>query len=163
MEIELKGWDKLIAKMGPKLLSKPVTDFFNRSGISLVNLARVKAPVDTGLLRSSIAHEVEKAQVPSWAKVGSKLHYAPYMEYGTGTMSDAPGAHGGAHWPPGAALNLWASRHGFASGAQVAAIIGLHGGLRPRRFLRNAFQDGRSAIMGFARQMLADIRKEWER
>lgn len=104
-------------------------------------------PVDTGNLRASIAYEVSGVDgVPLWGAVGSNVEYAPYMEYGTGTLSDGPNASGARHWPPAAALDVWARRHGFKSGAQVAFVIGRRGGLRPRRFLRNAFERSQPRI-----------------
>ena len=41
--------------------------------------AKLRAPVDTGNLRSSITHTVEGDR----ATVHTNVEYAPYMEYGT--------------------------------------------------------------------------------
>ena len=68
------------------------------------------------------------------------------MEFGTGLLSEDPKSRRQRHWPPAAALDLWAKRHGFASGAIVARIIGRRGGLKPRRFLRDAFESNRQRI-----------------
>ena len=75
------------------------------------------------------------AASPLWAKGGSNVKYAPYMEYGTGRLADAEGGGGGGrHWPPAQALEGWASRHGFGPGGGflVARAIGRRGGLKPR-------------------------------
>jgi hypothetical protein len=44
------------------------------------------APVDLGILRSSINGEVDGLN----GIVGTPIHYAPYMEFGTGGLVDVP-------------------------------------------------------------------------
>lgn len=104
-----------------------------------MNAARINAPVDRGRLRASITSLAEWRGDILEGVVGTNVEYAPYMEYGTGRLTDGEGGKGGRHWPPGAALDVWARRHGFASGRIVAEIIGRRGGLKPRQFLRKAF------------------------
>lgn len=103
--------------------------------------AREGAPVDTGRLRASITHEVEHENGQIIGIVGSNVDYAPWMEEGTGTFT----GHS-PHYPPGAALEVWARRHGFDSGYQVARAIGRRGGLAPRRFLAQAFEQHQAEI-----------------
>ena len=57
------------------------------------------------------------------------------MEFGTGRMAGRE-----THWPPGAALDTWAKRHGMESGWQVARAIGMRGGVRPHPYLVPAFE-----------------------
>ena len=45
------------------------------------NLTRQKA-VDTGALRNSVNHKVDKAKLVAY--VGTNIEYAPYIEFGTG-------------------------------------------------------------------------------
>ena len=49
--------------------------------------AKRLCPVDTGRLRSSIAHQAESAYVMA---VGTNVEYAPYVELGTYKMSARP-------------------------------------------------------------------------
>ena len=130
---------------GISLAGKAVRDAaktgMQRAMLLTANQAKMKAPVDTGRLRSSITTLVrwEDGDHTLAGYVGSNVDYAPAIEYGTGTQTDGEGGSGKRHWPPGGALDTWARRHGFSSGAAVARIIGMRGGLKPRRFLRGAF------------------------
>lgn len=45
--------------------------------------AKKRAPVDTGTLRRSITTELHK----DYGEVGTNLHYAPYVEFGTGLFA----------------------------------------------------------------------------
>ena len=71
----------------------------------IVRDAKRFSPADTGRLRSSIDGVIDRTAGSFDIKVGSKVHYAPYMERGTGTLVGRP-----PHWPPGDAL---ASRTGM--------------------------------------------------
>jgi HK97 gp10 family phage protein len=163
LSYKIEGLDRLIRKCEPELIAKPLRGFFNRAAIAIENRAKQNAPVDTGRLRASIGHEIDAAPVPHWAKVGTNVKYAPFMEFGTGLFAEGPGAKGGRHWPPGAALGVWAARHGGASGYAVAAAIGKRGGLKPRRYLRNAFRDAQSEIQRWLNELSKDIRAAWEK
>ena len=174
VQVRIEGLEQMLRKLGPQFIAKPMKDFWQRCGITVQSAARERAnrdAHDTGHLVNMIQYEVDTRQVPLWAKVGllnasagSPLWFkARAMEYGTGRMGDTEVSHKSGHWPPGAALDTWASRHGFASGAQVAAIIGKRGGLKPRRFLRGGFDDSLSKIRGYLRQLGDDIRSAWEK
>jgi HK97 gp10 family phage protein len=43
--------------------------------------AKKAAPVDTGRLRNSIAHKVDKEEPAAY--IGTNVEYAPYQEFGT--------------------------------------------------------------------------------
>jgi len=109
-------------------------------GRMLQKEVRKRAPVDTGHLRDSI--NVREPALTSQGleiSVGSELvKYGAFQELGTGLLTDPPRKR---HWPPGAALQGWAIRHGFKSGYVVAAIIGRRGGLRPRHFIRDSVRE----------------------
>jgi hypothetical protein len=111
--------------------------------------AAMKAPVDTGLLRSAthVMLQRDAALGIYAAGVGVFVKYAPFMELGTARrgaltcMKPIPKGyrHGGAHNVSGKYLIGWARRHGLNPYA-VAAGIRKHRGLRARPFLYPAFK-----------------------
>jgi hypothetical protein len=169
-QIIVHGLQKVLDKLGPELVNKPLEDFFSRIGVTVQGRAREGAPVDTGHLRNSIQYEVDKSTPPLWAHVGltSANPGSPLwlkgraMEYGTGRQGDGDASHAGGHWPPGAALDVWARRHGGMSGWQVAAAIGKRGGLKPRRYLRDAMEQSMGDIKGFLNRLGNDILSRWD-
>lgn len=48
------------------------------------------APVDTGRLRASITHEMGAEGRDLVARIGTNVHYAPYLELGTRRMTPRP-------------------------------------------------------------------------
>ena len=159
--VEVEGLERVMGKVTLELLAKPLRKFFERATITVQNRARQNAPVDTGRLRSSIGTQVDSGELPTWGEVGTNVFYAPMMEYGTGLFAEGPGAKGDRHWPPAGALEVWASRHGFDSGFTVAQIIGRRGGLRPRRYLRNALKDSVNDIRAHVQRMANEIAEQW--
>jgi hypothetical protein len=91
-------------------------------------------------------------------KIGTSIFYAPYQEYGTGMIVGKA-----RHFPPGDALGVWASRHGFESGGQVARVIGSRGGLRAKRYLRGGLEAAMEKIDRYLKQMMEEIRQKWVR
>ena len=100
MKVELVGLEEVMRKLTPDLYAKPVRKLLTDASNLLVAEAKHRAPVDTGHLRRSITKDVDSAKVPTWAKVGSNVTYAPFMEFGTGTMATGPGGKRPRHWPP---------------------------------------------------------------
>jgi HK97 gp10 family phage protein len=90
--------------------------------------AKRKAPVDTGLLRASITPSVKSSGKETIGIVGSNVKYAPFMELGTRP-----------HFPPIAALETWARRHGMSAYVVCRAIA--RRGLRARRYLGRALDE----------------------
>lgn len=150
LSVALLGVKQLTRVLKPETIGEPLRNWFKRVTFKVEGEAKKRAPVDMGRLRSSISTDVDKAKVPQYATIGSNLTYAPFMEFGTGTLSDGPGGSNSPHYPPSSALDSWAARHGIDSGFIVARAIGRRGGLKPRRFLR----DGVKASMPFARASL---------
>ena len=146
---------------GPLLFAWPVRRFLEGGALVIQGHAREGAPVDTGRLRGSIGYQIDRRTIPTYAKVGTNVAYARYMEYGTGALSDKPETVAGWKFPTGAELDTWARRHGFAQGSHVADIIRWKGGLAPRRYLRNAFEKSKSDIQKLLRNMAAEIEKAW--
>lgn len=162
--VKVHGLKAAVGKMNaPRLVGSPVRRMLDRWAIGTQGRAREKAPVDMGRLRNSIAKEIDPSPLPRWARVGTNVHYAPAMEGGTGLLADLPGGSGVRHWPPGNPLDPWARRKGFASGHQVAGIIGRRGGLRPRRYLRGAAEESRPRIPGLVARCAREIESEASR
>ena len=184
--VRIQGLDEAVKKLGPELTARPMGRFFERSATAVETDAKRNAPVDRGRLRSSIAHEVDKGKPPLWARVGTNLEYAPYMEFGTGIFAEGDGGKGGAHYPPYKELVPWVRRKGIAgtysittrrrlggkhtqarqdigAAIAIAKAIGKRGGLKPRRFLRNALKDNLNKIKGFLRQAGAEMEQRWGR
>ena len=171
-QIHFEGLKELIEATDPAILRKPLRDYWKRAAALVQGEARQYAPVDTGHLKNAIASEVDSSPTPRWARVGflnaspgSPLWFkARAMEYGTGRVGDPEVSHKSSHWPPGAALDRWAGRHGFASGGAVAAIIGRRGGLVGRRFLRIGLHLHLGEIKSrLLRQLGEEIAREWAR
>lgn len=131
--------------------------------------AKQRAPVAYGRLRASITHAIVDEQDMISVDVGivgitQDLRYAWGMEYGTGTQTDHP------TWPrkphavsPGALLNWRPIRRApedarWALAVSAARAITLRGGLKPRRFLRGALEDGTAKYVGFMKQAIARLR-----
>lgn len=144
-----------------QLFARPARQFLEASALVIEGYARENAPVDTGRLRGSIAYSIDSSPTPLYAKVGTNVAYAPYMEYGTGQLSDNPSAVAGWQFPKGPELDVWAKRHGFEKGAHVADIIRWKGGLEPRRYLRRAMETSKSAVRRLLKTMAAEIERIW--
>jgi len=170
-QVIVHGLERIVSKLDKDLIEKPFKDFFNSIGVVVQGRARQNAPVDTGHLRNSIQYEIDKSSPALWAKVGltSAAPGSPLwlkgraMEYGTGKQGDGEVSHTSKHWPPGGALDVWARRHGFESGYQVAAAIGRRGGLKPRRYLRDAIEQSMGDIKGLLDDLGNAIFRNWEK
>ena len=157
INVRIEGLAPLLKKLDDPRVLELAQQHMLKACIFVRDDAAVRAPVDTGRLRSSLTFGLGKEMHGITGVVGSPVQYAPHMEYGTGRLTDYPGGGKGYHHPPGAALDVWASRHGFASGAIVARIIAKRGGLRPRRFLRDAFAAKTDAIKEEMGKLLDDV------
>ena len=156
----IQGMDAL-ARMGNGEARRVIVRSWTGALILPVNQAKLMAPVDTGRLRALITSEVRVSGNDIIGVVGTNVAYAPEIEHGTGALGDPDVPHASWHSPPSGALNLWASRHGFTSGGQVAAIIRRRGGIAPRPFLRPAiFNDFMSRNM--LKALEDGLRAWWE-
>jgi hypothetical protein len=154
MEFRIIGLEKLLKKLdGNALLGPPLRKAFMNAVLLLERESKQRAPVDTGRLRSSITHAIDTRPVPLWGSVGSKVHYAPYVEFGTKP-----------HSPPLAALQPWARRHGFGPGTAgaflVARVIAARG-TKARRYFRGALESAVSRIQGYFDVAARAIEEMW--
>lgn len=157
--IRIEGIEAVMARLRVDAIARQhLRDGFNAIGFLLTNEAKQRAPVDTGLLRNSIAFEVDPSPVPLWVTIGARPHYAPYMEYGTGLCHDHPSWPKRPHKVPLGALDKWGHRTGN-DGNAVALMITLRGGLKPRRYLRGALEANGERVI---RIMAGALRKAGE-
>jgi phage gpG-like protein len=83
LSIVVKGAEELGRKLQPdKLLGAPLKRLFSRAALLVEREAKQEAPVKTGRLRSSITSKVSPETIPLWAKVGTNVEYASFVEYG---------------------------------------------------------------------------------
>ncbi len=80
-----RGLDELFA--GP---NSAVGKFVAKRTIQVNRGAKRLAPVDTGRLRSSITFEIGQSGTFIVGRVGTNVHYAPHLEYGTVKMRARP-------------------------------------------------------------------------
>ena len=160
MTFQILGGDRITRKLSGEIMRQPMRRFFTKAAIAVQSGAKERAPVDTGRLRSSLTYEVDSAALPLWAKVGTNVTYAPFMEYGTGVLSENPEATKKWHFPAASHLEVWARRHG-TTGFQVAKAIRDRGGLKPRRFLRNGFKTNEDKIKQYLKQAEKEVQEAW--
>jgi HK97 gp10 family phage protein len=65
-----------------KLLPEALAKGLEKAGQLVENDAKRNCPVDDGVLRASITHEVDENNAS--VSIGTNVEYAPYVEYGTG-------------------------------------------------------------------------------
>lgn len=113
-----------------------------------MNLVGYEGPtvggVDTGRLRASITPEVRSLGDSIQGVVGSNVSYAPFQEVGTRPF-----------WPPIAALETWARRHGTTAFVVARAIS--RRGIKGKRYLQRAFEDNKDRIIAMLEKAVAGI------
>lgn len=70
-------------------LSAKVEKALEECGLIAEGYAKRECPVDTGALRNSITHTVDAGQGKAY--IGTNMHYASYIEFGTGIHSTVGG------------------------------------------------------------------------
>ena len=78
-QTKILNLDNFIQKLD-RLSEADFNETLNKACLLVENDAKLKCPVDTGQLRSSITHRIEGTT----GIVGTNVEYAPYVEYGTG-------------------------------------------------------------------------------
>ena len=156
--IEVEGLDELVDALGPELVQQPMRSFYERWGLAVVRAAKARAPRNKGQLGGSITHEIVGSYPGMYAQAGTNVAHGPYMEFGTGLLTDGDGG-GSRHFPPSDALEAWAKKHGAPNGWVIAAAIGRKGGLRPRRFMRDGIDDTIAKVPSYLNRMARDIER----
>ena len=148
----LEEFEEKIDQVRRDIQGGPMLNAMKKAALLVEGRAKVRAPVDTGRLRSSITHRVKER--PLVGTVGSKVHYAPHVEYGTRP-----------HWPPPGALTPWAPRHGMEEFV-ARRSIGTFGtsmmamrkfGTKGYFYLKRALDDSRDKIHALFDQAMGRI------
>lgn len=151
----VKGLEEIVRNLAntAELIGPPLRTALTKSALLVEGQAKRLVPVDTGNLRRTITHRVDRAPVPLFAEVGTNASYAR-------TVHD--GRRAGAAPPPTSALAGWASRHGIPSNRVylVARAIGRKG-IRKRPFLQVALNSLRAEIDGILGEAARDIEARW--
>lgn len=135
MDIEFRGVDETIDNLGR--IDRELSDTspaMRKATVLVAGDGKRNAPVDMGVLRASITPSVEARGGETVGVVGSNIAYAPFMELGARP-----------HWPPLAALEGWARRHGTTAYLVARAIA--RRGLKARRYLGRALDDNKRRIV----------------
>lgn len=137
----------------PQFALGPGADFIKRVTLELFSETVQNSPVGVagagGGLRGSWDTVFEDNGLTGI--VGSDIHYAPYVEFGTRP-----------HWPPINALRRWAYLKKVNPYLVARAIA--RRGTRPRNMMRDAVDTLRSSI--WPREMnglISDIQRQWGR
>lgn len=77
--IQVENIEEVLATIDPEhLLAKPVHDFLYKCGLETSNMAKERAPHDTGRLWSSLGTdesiEIDNAEIPLWVMVGTNVN-----------------------------------------------------------------------------------------
>lgn len=126
------------------LEGQPMRDGMRKATLLVEGAAKKNAPVDTGRLRASITSRVDMTEKSVKGLVGSNVIYAPWVETGTRP-----------HFPPTAALETWARRHGMNAFLVARAIS--RRGTRAHRYLRKAFNDSKKDVQAILGQTVKGI------
>ena len=79
VEIKIPKLNSFVAKLTNMDFQEPLRD----ACLLVEEDAKKRCPVETGTLRRSINTELHK----NYGEVGTNLHYAPYVEFGTGLFA----------------------------------------------------------------------------
>lgn len=86
--IEIKGIQALTSKLNNLASEQEIIQTMNQATLLVHAKAKALAPVDTGNLRGSIHPTVERQGSKIIGKVYTNLSYAPYVEFGTGSVGN---------------------------------------------------------------------------
>jgi HK97 gp10 family phage protein len=91
----IEGLDALITRLGKLApeIAKEVAMEVNASALAIQSKARRDVVVDNGILRNSIQLKEVNTGDKIMYTVGSRLKYAPYVEFGTGGTVNVPAGY----------------------------------------------------------------------
>jgi HK97 gp10 family phage protein len=134
--IRIEGIDHLRGKLNDSRADAPIKRFLDRGAIYIQGQARMKAPVDTGVLRNSIG--VEDAGKRT-REIGTNKTYGPYVEFGTRP-----------HFVPKQYIGGWARRHGLGD-------TGLLVSGKAQPFMKPAADTGEPFVKGLVPLLAAEL------
>lgn len=147
LNFEIEGLDQAINFFNTAnlLVASKVKKETYKSGLKIESLAKLKSPVDTGRLRTSIQTILSNDSLT--ATIFSDVNYAIYVEFGR-----RPGKK-----PPIQSLESWAKRHNL-SGLEyvIARSIGKKG-IKPRPFLNPAYQSVKPLYISALKSLLKEL------
>lgn len=157
LTMEIYGFDRLTRKFrtAPKWLGDEMTTAMRQSALAVQRESAILAPVDTGRLRQSIATEVDKADLPLWAKIGPAVMYGRYVEFGR---------KAGSQMPPVSALLPWVKRHGMPPAAAFAIARAIaRRGIPARPYMQPGLKNAKRAIDRIQSRTMRAIELRWGR
>jgi HK97 gp10 family phage protein len=95
ISFKIEGLDALIKRLGKLApeIAKEVAMEVNASALAIQSKARRDVVVDNGILRNSIQLKEVNTGDKIMYTVGSRLKYAPYVEFGTGGTVSVPAGY----------------------------------------------------------------------
>jgi len=95
ISFKIEGLDALIKRLGKLApeIAKEVAMEVNASALAIQSKARRDVKVDNGILRNSIQLKEINTGDKIMYTVGSRLKYAPYVEFGTGGTVSVPAGY----------------------------------------------------------------------
>ncbi len=161
LRIEITGLKEIQAKLEGggvfqrNLLSGPLRKGLQRIGQGGELLAKREVPVDTGTLRRSITHDVDKKNPPTFVRIGTDLDYSRHVH---GDFNETK-SRTRPHFPPASALEGWARRHGIPVFALQRAIGRRGTPFNP--FLTRTTQKLSGLARGALKKAANEIEKLW--
>jgi hypothetical protein len=166
--IQVQGLDSLVRALDLERDAVDVLrEYIDAAARVVAGEARRRAPVDVGLLKSSINHQTKIEGHKVVSSIGTNVRkngkpYGAFMEFGTGLVHDHPSWPRKRHVVPPAALIGWAQRKGrggsFHDAEVIANAITRRGGLLPRRYLRGSLEQYEGQIVRNLGELVRKIR-----
>ena len=92
MSVKIEGLEELLVKFDSLEDTKEITKAMGKACSLVERAAKQKAPKGrTGELRNSITSKVDKNSDNIVGTIFTPLHYAPYVEFGTGLFAESGG------------------------------------------------------------------------
>lgn len=152
VKVRINGLARVSNRLRYEKLVQPSIDrLLMKAGFLIEGAAKELVPVDTGRLRASITSVADHHR----AVIAPTVTYGAHVEYGTRP-----------HWPPLAALQPWARRHGFPAGRAGAYLVALaisRHGTKPRPYMEPATKSSLAEIRGLAEDASREIEERWAR
>lgn len=154
ISILVTGLERVVAKLGPHGGDRAVAAALESTAAYAADLVRAKTPVKTGMLRNSIEGKVRGNKK---AVVGSALHYASFVEGGTGIHGPNKRAFGPKH----AKVMVWmpVTKTGAPVKGSAKVVARSVDGQVARQMFHKTFQQDRAKIRAhFQREFMKRYR-----